>query len=75
VQLTSRKSANFIDTLAGAYAEAGRFDQAIAASTEAIDLAAKGGDEASVRVFRQRLQNYERDEPTRESLGCPRTSD
>jgi tetratricopeptide (TPR) repeat protein len=43
VRLTSRQDPLSLDTLAAAYAEAGRFDEAAAAAREALELAARRG--------------------------------
>lgn len=47
-QLTSDKNALYLQTLAAAYAEAGRFDDAVAAANKALDLAKAAGDSESM---------------------------
>lgn len=52
------------DVLAAAYAEAGRFDDAIASETKAIDMAKRSGDattslEARLAVFQQHMPYHE----------------
>jgi len=55
---TNRDNAFFLDTLAAAYAEAGRFAEAV--STEADALKIEGQDAARVAAMRQRQQLYAR---------------
>jgi hypothetical protein len=71
VALTSRRNRDLLDTLAAAYAEAGRFDQAINSMREAVELAAEAGSSGTARRFRRTLQQYERREPMRARRGCP----
>ncbi len=55
----------YIDTLAAAYAEAGRFDDAVATQRRALDALAP--DDESLRAeFERRLKAYEANEPWRE---------
>jgi Flp pilus assembly protein TadD len=54
---TQYSDANFLDTLAAAYAEAGRFDDAVATSKRALELAADRPTQAA--EFRSRLALYE----------------
>ncbi|MGA2241893.1 MAG: hypothetical protein ABSH11_07620, partial [Verrucomicrobiota bacterium] len=46
--VTSRRDPMLLATLAAAYAEAGRFPEAISAAQEALALARTTGDEATV---------------------------
>jgi tetratricopeptide (TPR) repeat protein len=62
VALTHRNSANFIDTLAAAYAEAGLFDKAVAAQQEALGLARNGPANSE---FAMRLTLYQSSLPYR----------
>jgi len=55
----------FLDTLAAAYAEAGRFEDAERAQAEAI-AAIPPGNERSVQAFDERLTLYRNHEPYRE---------
>lgn len=57
-QLTEFRVASFLDTLAAAYAEAGRFEKAIGTSQTAIDLATKENNESLVKKLRQRMELY-----------------
>jgi Tfp pilus assembly protein PilF len=58
VRLAGRRDVNSLDTLAAAYAEAGRFDEALAAGTEALMLARQQPDGAVVPELEQRLALY-----------------
>jgi tetratricopeptide (TPR) repeat protein/cell division protein FtsN len=59
---------NFLDTLAAAYAEAGRFDDAVAVENRIISLLASARQTASVRVHVQRMNQYEQGQPYREPI-------
>ena len=65
-RLTSRQDVTSLDTLAAAYAEVGRFDDAAAAGREAIDLAVRQRNDAMVAELKGRLSLYERRQPVRE---------
>jgi tetratricopeptide (TPR) repeat protein len=65
VQLNSQPDARFLDTLAAAYANAGRFDEAIAKIAEAIPLAPT--DQAT--ALKKRLELYKTKQPYRQSAG------
>jgi tetratricopeptide (TPR) repeat protein len=65
VKLTDRKDASSLDTLAAAFAENGRFDDAIAAGTEALNLARAKGDVAFPEELSQRLALYRAHKPVR----------
>lgn len=54
-----------LESLAMAYAEAGRFPDAIRAQQEAIERARTRGDSTAIRRLRQGLERYRRGEPTR----------
>jgi len=62
-RLTGNSDSNYLDTLAAAYAEAGRFADAVRTSKRAIALG--GGDPAIVDELRSRLSLYENGEPYR----------
>jgi tetratricopeptide (TPR) repeat protein len=49
-----------LDTLAAAYAECGRLDEAVVWVRRAIETALAAGDQAAVDSFRHRLQTYEK---------------
>jgi hypothetical protein len=65
VKLTDRKDASSLDTLAAAYAEAGRFDDAIAVGSEALAMAKARGDQAFPAELMQRLEFYKAHKPIR----------
>ena len=65
VELTSRQDVESLDTLAAAYAEVGRFDDARGAVTEALRLA-PSREPAIVPELRQRLSLYEAHRPFRQ---------
>ena len=58
VRLSSRQDVESLDTLAAAYAETGRFDEAVAVATEALRLA-PARQPAIVPELQQRLTLYE----------------
>jgi spermidine synthase len=62
-ELTEDPDANMLDTLAAAYAAAGRFEQAVAAAQAALDRAAAGGDPLLEQEIAVRLESYRRGEP------------
>jgi tetratricopeptide (TPR) repeat protein len=64
--LTRRREAGFLDTLSAAYAEAGRFAEAIKTAQEerAVGLAAK--DNEAVEAAAQKLELYQAGKPYRE---------
>ena len=53
------------DTLAAAYAEVGRFEEAISAQLQAIDLLKMEGDENSAANFDRHLEHYRTHKPWR----------
>jgi tetratricopeptide (TPR) repeat protein len=57
-ELTQNKQPTFLDTLAVAYAAAGKFDDAINTANEAIDTARAAGREDFVSDIQKRLQLY-----------------
>ncbi|MCA9247895.1 MAG: redoxin domain-containing protein [Planctomycetales bacterium] len=63
VQQSGRKNPEFLDTLAAAYARAGEFDKAIAASEEAIALFEAAGNPTAVAESRTRLVRYRAGKP------------
>jgi protein O-mannosyl-transferase len=60
------KAPEVLDTLAAAYAEAGRFPKAVETIQKAIDLASAMGVEKMADEFRTRLILYKSDHPYRE---------
>jgi tetratricopeptide (TPR) repeat protein len=57
-QLTDRKQARPVGTLAAAYAEAGRFSDAVAAASRAVELANAAGDKRFAAANAQLLELY-----------------
>jgi tetratricopeptide (TPR) repeat protein len=66
VRLTFRQDVTSLDTLAAAYAEAGRFADAVAAGREAVTLAVQQSNDAIVPELRGRLALYEAGQRFRE---------
>ena len=64
-QLTNNRMPPYLDTLAAAYAAAGRFDDAVATAQKAIDLANSAGLPQVVKQIESRLQLYRRGQPYR----------
>jgi serine/threonine-protein kinase len=65
-ELTQWKNAQYIDTLAAAYAEAGDFDSAIKWQKEAINLLTKEEPAGWRTEFEDRLMLYQSHKPYRE---------
>jgi protein O-mannosyl-transferase len=66
-QLTGFQDARMVGTLAAAFAEAGRFDEAVTTAQQAVDLATAAGDVAFAQVNRQLLQLYRAGRPYHET--------
>jgi Flp pilus assembly protein TadD len=66
--LTGRRDAACLDTLAAAYASAGRFDEAVTAANEARRLAEATGQSSLAKDIHMRLQLYRDRKPYRESV-------
>ncbi len=64
-RLGREESAVILDALAAAYAEVGRFDDAVAAVERALEAARKGGRAAEGRSFEARLKLYRARKPLR----------
>jgi len=60
---TKEENVNLLDTLAAAYAEAGRFDDAVAAAERAVDLARQNGETDRAARITARLRLYENRQP------------
>jgi protein O-mannosyl-transferase len=67
-RLSGGKLPTFFDTLAAAYAEAGRFAEAIKAANKAIDLARQQNHQDLAERITTRLKLYEAKTPYREEL-------
>ena len=68
VQLTAGNDPDALDALAAAYAEAGRFPDALATAHKALDLAEKQGKAELAEGLRTRIALYECGEPFRGAL-------
>jgi tetratricopeptide (TPR) repeat protein len=67
VELTRTNDASKLDTLAAAYAEAGRFGDALEVAKKAVALAKASGDEKLAGEIETRLRSYENRQPFREA--------
>ncbi len=65
-QNTHYQETVMVGTLAAAYAEAGRFDDAIATAQKACQLAAKAGDQKLLKSNQDLLALYQKHQPYRE---------
>ncbi len=70
-QLTEGRSPRVLDTLATAYAATGRFEEALAAATEAEKLALRAGDQQLAREIQGRVALYATGEPYRLQRAAP----
>jgi tetratricopeptide (TPR) repeat protein len=68
-RMTGDRNADLLDTLAAAYAEAGRFDKAVEAARRAIALADQAGQAALANDIRARLEGYQARRPYRSPSG------
>ena len=66
-QLTQSRQITLLGTLAAAYAEAGRYDQAVAAAERACGLAEKSGEQNLLQKNRERLALYRAHRPYHET--------
>jgi tetratricopeptide (TPR) repeat protein len=71
VQLGGGNDADLLATLAAAYAEAGRFSEAIETAQRAISLAAARGNTVAVNAFRDQLNHYRAGSPYHEPSNRP----
>jgi tetratricopeptide (TPR) repeat protein len=67
-QATEGKHPDILDALAAVYAQAGRFDEAVATAKQAIELATEDDRPALVRQIRHRLSFYEEGRPYHEAM-------
>ena len=58
--------AEYLDTLAAAYAETGQFDKAVNEQQRAIEMLRAAGDHRRVAGYQSRLDLYRRHQPYRE---------
>jgi tetratricopeptide (TPR) repeat protein len=68
-QLSRHDSPECFDTLAAAYAAAGRFDDAVTTAEQAVRLAESAGQTPLAKKIRSRLELYRAGQPYREGLG------
>jgi tetratricopeptide (TPR) repeat protein len=69
--LTQRKDADKLKTLAAAYAEAGRFGEAVQTVQEATDKATTAGNTALASHCRLMLEGFKKNSPWREPVANP----
>jgi protein O-mannosyl-transferase len=67
-ELTARKEARFLGTLDAAYAEAGRFTEALTTAKRARELALAAGQQDLAEAALRRLEGYETGRAWRETL-------
>ena len=63
---TGNQAPNFLDTLAAACAETGRFAEAVTVARRAVDLMKASGDQPKLRELENRLRLYELGQPFHE---------
>ena len=66
-ELTGGNRADALDTLAVAYAEAGRFDEALSTTQRALKIATAAGQTKFTEELRTRIQSFQSRKPYRES--------
>jgi tetratricopeptide (TPR) repeat protein len=71
VRITRRGNATYLDTLAAAYAESGRFDAAIEVEEEALRLAEQNAQGPATVAFAETLRQLNQRQPIRSRQGCP----
>jgi tetratricopeptide (TPR) repeat protein len=69
VKLSGGREAMYLDTLAAAYAEAGRFPDAIATARRALDVATRPDQSQLREGLAARLRLYEARKPYRDTPG------
>ena len=65
-ELTDYKTPNALDTLAAAYAAAGKFPQAVETAQKALNLALSGNNTKRADEIRKHLKLYQQNKPLRE---------
>ncbi len=73
VSHSDAESPDLLDTLAAAYASAGRFEEAVRAQTDALRLADARGERAKAADYRARLALYRAERPFVEGATRPTT--
>jgi len=66
-RLSSGRDPAILDTLAAAYAEAGRFSEAVQCAQLALSLASDQGNTAQINFLRTRIERYQAGSPCRDS--------
>jgi hypothetical protein len=66
VQLTGGRQAMYLDTLAAAYAEEARFDEAVETAKRGIEIATEAKQTALAEGLAARMQLYEARKPFRD---------
>jgi tetratricopeptide (TPR) repeat protein len=69
VKLSGRRKPSVLNTLAAAYAEAGRFSNAVQTAEQAEQLSSAAGDRALAEQIRSRLELYRSGKPYRQPHG------
>ncbi len=64
--LSGGKTPVILDALSAAYAESGRFDEAVETEKQALDLASQGGDASVAATLKAHLEKYSSNQPLRE---------
>ena len=67
-QLSGARNPLYLDTLAAAYAEAGRFPEAVATARKALDLAAQQHRDRVMADLNTRIKLYESQQPYRDPI-------
>ena len=70
-ELTENRNHHFLNTLAAAFAEAGRYEEAIATVEQAIEIARGAGDTATIGQMNNMLQAFQAGRPWRETIKNP----
>jgi tetratricopeptide (TPR) repeat protein len=65
-KLTNNRQHMYVDTLAAAYAELGRFDEAVKTMQQAIELVKQTDDKENLAAYEERLKLYEQKQPYRD---------
>jgi len=68
VQLSNAGNPVYLDTLAAAYAESGRFPEAIATARKALDLATRQRLEWLIEALNTRIKLYQAGQPYRDEV-------
>jgi tetratricopeptide (TPR) repeat protein len=66
VQLSGGRNPEYLDTLAAAYAEAGRFADAVETARKALELATQHGEQDLAEALNSRIRLYESQKPYRD---------